>query len=184
MQLFFYINGIERYYMQKKIFLVGMMGSGKTYWADKLAQQYNMQSFHLDDVIEAEERKSISHIFQHQGEHYFRELERDCLRKFEGEDNCIVSTGGGTPCFHSNMQWMNDNGITIWIDESVDVLAWRLQKEKEHRPLISNLDDAALKNFLEEKLEERKTFYSLAKHRLHGTTITEENFKAIIESNE
>ena len=75
----------------------------------------------------------------------------------------VLATGGGTPCFYGNMQWMNDHGLTVWLDEPVDVLVERLKPEKEHRPLIKNLNDNELKTFLAKKLEERKPFYRQAK---------------------
>ena len=77
---------------------------------------------------------------------------------------------------------MNQQGITIWIDEPVSVLAERLQLEKEHRPLISSLSDEALASYLENKLQERSPFYNLATYRITGTQISDAGFKKILSS--
>ena len=91
-----------------------------------------------------------------------------------------MSTGGGTPCFNDNMDWMNKQGITIWIDEPVDVLVQRLLPEKTHRPLIVSLSDKELSRFLENKLAERRSFYNRAKGHLQGSDISEEGFIQIL----
>ena len=66
---------------------------------------------------------------------------------------------------------MNNQGITIWINEPVEVLAERLKPEKEHRPLIKELSDEALTDFLQQKLDQRRPFYSQAKIILEGNDI-------------
>lgn len=159
-----------------------MMGTGKSFWGSVLAANYNCMLYDLDEVIENEERKTISEIFKHKGEKYFRQLEHDCLKKFEYKDDFVLATGGGTPCFHNNMQWMNENGITIWIDEPIKILVQRLIPGKAHRPLIKDLNDDDLYNFLSKKLEERYTFYAQAKYHLKGTEISEKKFADIIKT--
>jgi len=165
-----------------KIFLVGMMGSGKTYWKSRISKKYALRGYDLDFLIEAHEEQTISEIFETEGELVFRQKEAAMLRWLEQSKNFVVATGGGTPCFLSNMHWMNQQGITIWIDEPVNVLADRLKLEKEHRPLISNLSDEALVSFLENKLKERRPFYNLSTHRLTGTQISDAGFKKILSS--
>jgi shikimate kinase len=154
-----------------KLFLIGMMGSGKSYWAQRLADESNIDWMDLDAEIEKETSLTIKEIFETEGEEYFRNKERDALHNLSSYQNIIVATGGGTPCFHNNMQWMNENGNTVWIDEPVEVLAKRLEPEKAHRPLIKNLSDDELKDFLSNKLKEREPFYSQAKYRLNGGTL-------------
>ncbi len=166
-----------------RIFLIGMMGSGKSFWGKLLAVNNQCAFYDLDDVIETEERKTISDIFRHLGEKYFRELERDCLRKFADEENFILATGGGTSCFHENMKWMNEQGTTIWIDEPVEVLAERLRPEKAHRPLIKNLSDVELHNFLTQKFTERFHYYSRAQYHFREN-ISEQKFAEILNRNE
>ena len=151
-----------------------MMGSGKSYWAKQLATELQYELVDLDTAIEIENDATISEIFELYGEQFFRNQETKYLRNFDTKNNVVVATGGGTACFNDNMQWMNEQGITIWIDEPMDVLVSRLAKEKAHRPLIKNLNDAELKYFLEQKLLERKSFYSKAKYIISSKKDTTE----------
>jgi len=163
-----------------KIFLLGMMGSGKSYWKQHLAKMLKTGGYDLDFIIEAQEEKTISEIFKEDGEEYFRETEAKLLRLFGVKKIFVLATGGGTPCFHNNMKWMNEQGITIWIDEPFKVLIERLLKEKSHRPLISHLDEEGINEFLTNKYKERKPYYSQATYHLIGEEINLNNFKKII----
>lgn len=165
-----------------RIFLIGMMGSGKTYWAEKLKKKFKVPAYDLDSLVEMMEEKSISEMFIEDGEEHFRKAEAKMLRMFKEKKQFILSCGGGTPCFNDNMNWMNKNGITVWIDESLDVLVSRLIPEKEHRPLIKDLDDNQLEKFLSEKLKEREPYYSQATHRFTGKDLDEKSFSKIIQN--
>ena len=89
----------------------------------------------------------------------------------------MLATGGGAPCFFDNMAWMNKQGITIWLDEPLPVIAARLAPEKAHRPLIAKLSDSELLAFLEKQRGERFPFYSAAQIHLQDETITPDSFK-------
>jgi len=158
-----------------KIFLLGMMGSGKSYWCSQLAKKLKCGGYDLDYLIEMNEEKTISELFAEDGEDYFRKTEAKILRWFGEKKSFILATGGGTPCFFENIKWMNEHGITIFIDEPVDILVARLEKEKSHRPLISQLSEQELKGFLLNKIEERKVFYSQAKVHLTSKEISLKN---------
>ena len=160
------------------------MGSGKSFWADKLGSILNIPSFHLDDEIEKSERKTIAQIFAEKGEDYFRQKETEVLKSLSDKNNFILSVGGGTPCFNNNMDWMNDNGITIWIDEPIEIIKKRLLKEKLHRPLIANIPDENLFTFLADMHEKRSVFYQKAKHHLNQNEISAQGFLNIILNNE
>lgn len=164
-----------------KIFLIGMMGTGKTYWCKKLAKKLKVGGYDLDFLIESHEEKTIAEIFADEGEAYFRRAETKILHWFKEKKSFVLATGGGTPCFHENMQWMNEAGITVWIDEPVEVLVARLQPEKEHRPLIKNLSDAELKQFLTDKLVQRFPFYHQATYHLQGNAISDAGFAKILK---
>ena len=168
----------------KKLFLLGMMGTGKSYWAQRLADKTGMDWIDLDQEIEKNTAMTISEIFSSCGETYFREREKETLHQLTAYDDLIIATGGGTPCFYDNMQWMNDHGITIWIDEDIETLAARLKKEKEHRPLIRDLSDEALHDFLAEKLNQRAPYYAAAQYHLHGNTISDSSFAEILTKHE
>lgn len=167
--------------IQPKIFLIGMMGSGKSYWAEKLKKKLKVPAYDLDALIEMMEEKSVQEIFAEDGEEYFRKAEAKMLRLFAEKKQFILSCGGGTACYNDNMKWMNKQGITIWLDEPVETLSDRLSKEKSNRPLIKDLDDEALNNFLEKKLEERSAFYDQSAYRLTGDKLTESTFAKILK---
>lgn len=162
-------------------FFIGLMGVGKTFWAKKLSSHFHLLFFDLDDLIENSEQKNITEIFAEKGENYFRKKEAEILRTTASYQKVIISTGGGCPCFFDNMKWMNEHGITIWIDEDLETVSERLKEEKQQRPLIKNLNADELIYFLQKKYEERKPFYSLAKHHLDKSNISKQNFIKIIE---
>jgi shikimate kinase len=164
-----------------KIFLVGMMGSGKSHWAQQLSAQYNMDWMDLDAEIEKETMLSITEIFETLGEDPFRNKETKALHNLAKHENIIIATGGGTPCFHNNMQWMNEHGITIWIDEEIDVLVERAMQQIEHRPAIKNLSAAEVHQLFSKRFIERKSFYNLAAHHLKDEAINKQSFAKIIQ---
>jgi shikimate kinase len=157
---------------KSKIFLVGFMGSGKTHWARLLSAAHQLSYVDLDDVIEKESNQKIANIFQEKGEDYFRELEAAVLRSFANEQDCIIACGGGTPCYHDNMQWMNENGTTVYLKASPKLLAQRLANEKGHRPVLTDVTNAELENFIANKLKDREAFYNEAKIILDEATLT------------
>lgn len=142
------------------------MGSGKTYRAKKLSATLNIPAFDLDAEIEKAAGKTIAEIFTEAGERHFRVMENAQLKTFSDKQDFILSTGGGAPCFHDNIDWMNEQGITIWIDEPPATIAQRLKKEKSHRPLIANVPDDELEAFFTKMREKRKPFYAKAKYHL------------------
>ena len=163
-----------------KVFLIGLMGSGKSFWAEKLSGLLKIPFFDLDTEIEKEENKTIAEVFQREGEDAFRIKEAAALRSFSNKETFILSTGGGTPCFHGNMQWMNGQGITIWIDESVEIIEKRLKKERLQRPLIASIPEAGLHDFLSQMLHTRSVFYAQANFRLTGNEIELNKFLKIL----
>lgn len=146
-----------------KIFLIGFMGSGKTHWGKLLAEKLQLPFFDLDTVITEKENKTISDIFSDKGEEYFRYKEKEVLEELVKEnDNFIVSSGGGTPCFFNNIKFMKKNGKVVWLNTSIDILKQRLLKERVSRPLIRNIGEDQLKSYIIRKLGERKLYYEQA----------------------
>jgi shikimate kinase len=144
-----------------RVFLIGFMGVGKTTLGRRLAKRLGLEYRDLDKEIEFAAKMFIPDIFSLMGEERFRQLEADILR--QQPDNCLIACGGGTPCFHGNMDWMNANGQTIYLQASPGFLSDRLLKSKKPRPLIMGKDEAELKAFIQEKLDSRKAFYEQAK---------------------
>jgi shikimate kinase len=165
----------------ERIFLIGMMGSGKSHWLKQLAKWNKSVGYDLDALIEMNEEKTITEIFNEDGEAYFRKVESKILKWFKEKKKYIVATGGGTACSQENMDFMKKEGIVIWLDESVDVLVKRLSTEKANRPLISHLSENELAAFLEQKLVERHPFYKQADYRLTSDQINESGLKKLIQ---
>ena len=82
-----------------KIFLIGLMGSGKSYWTKQLAKKYKTGGYDLDYLIEVKEEKTIAELFAEDGEEYFRKVESAVLKWFDQKKTYVLATGGGTPCF-------------------------------------------------------------------------------------
>ncbi|MBP7346953.1 MAG: shikimate kinase [Sediminibacterium sp.] len=164
-----------------KVFLIGMMGSGKSFWKQRLSAKLKTGGYDLDNIIESVEEHTISELFEEGGEAAFRKTEAKLLRWFGEKKSFVLATGGGTPCFHQNMEWMNQQGITIWLDEPVEVLVERLLPEMDQRPLLKNCTGDELESFIQKKLIERFQYYSQAKIRLSGTEINLKNLIANIK---
>ena len=145
-----------------RYYLTGFMGSGKTYWGRRLAERLNCPFIDLDALIEASEEQTVADIFTSRGEGFFRTREAEGLRSTAAWPEAVIATGGGPPCFHNNMTWMNAHGRTIFLDTPVAILAQRLKNGRAPRPLIQNLDEADLLDFIQNKLQEREPFYRQA----------------------
>lgn len=146
-----------------KIFLIGFMGSGKTYWGHQLSQKLGIPFFDMDEQVVAHEGKTIVDIFSEKGEEYFRMLETDVLHIItESHENFVIACGGGSPCYFNNIEYMNNAGITVWINTPIETIFQRLIKEKEKRPLIKALTDEQLKAYINKKFADRKIYYDQA----------------------
>src|SRR5688572_1061429 len=101
-----------------KLFLVGLPGSGKSTIGKQLSNLLNLPLVDTDDLIIQKEKSTIEEIFKYHGENYFRELEKKTLHELIASDKLIISTGGGLPCFFDNMEVINKNGISIYLNVS------------------------------------------------------------------
>lgn len=142
------------------------MGSGKSFVGRQLASLLGSPFIDLDEVIEARAGKTISHLFAEDGEAVFRRLETEALRATAALPAFVLATGGGAPCFHENMDWMNANGITVFLDPDLEVLLARLEAGRAHRPLLQSA--AALQQLVEERLAARRPVYEKARVHLRG----------------
>ena len=162
------------------IFLIGYMGSGKTTLGRGVEARAHISFVDLDQYIEEEYSTSISNLFKERGESGFREIERESLIELSDRKDILIACGGGTPCFFNNMELMNNIGITVWLDASIDVLHARLSEAKSQRPLISNLNDEELREYITESLNKRNIYYSQANHRFVADKL--DNIKDLEES--
>ena len=146
-----------------KIFLIGMPGSGKTTLGRQLAEHLHVDFVDLDAEIERVEQKSISEIFREKGEEQFRLIEAKLLRDWAAASiPFVMSTGGGAPCFHQGIEVINEHGISIFLDCTVQELIDRVKRNQE-RPLLLSQDEAELRKKLEGMLENRLKCYHQAK---------------------
>ena len=156
------------------IILLGYMASGKSTIGKGLAKKLNYQFRDLDAYIEQKEHNSIKDIFKNRGEIYFRKKESLYLNDLiNGEDNLVLSLGGGTPCYGSNMEdILNTNLVTsIYLKASIQTLIKRIQNEQDSRPLVSHLKSKeSLEEYIGKHIFERSPFYN----RSHLTISTDE----------
>ncbi|WP_395044852.1 shikimate kinase [Flavobacterium sp.] len=152
-----------------KVVLIGYMGSGKSNVGIKLAEKIGVAFVELDEKIEKKCEMSIQLIFKNKGELYFRKLEHQIFSELINEQNdLIISTGGGTPCYFNNHELLkSENVISIYLKASVSTLFNRLVKEKEKRPLIANLADSEIKEFIAKHLFERSFYYNQANFKVN-----------------
>ena len=147
-----------------RIFLTGYMGAGKTTLGKAFARELNIPFIDLDWYIEERFHKTVGELFIERGETGFRELERNMLHEVAEFENVVISTGGGAPCFYDNMDFMNRNGKTVFLNVHPDVLFRRLRVAKQQRPILQGKQDDELKEFIIRALEKRTPFYSQAQY--------------------
>lgn len=150
-------------FLNMRIYLLGFMGSGKSTFGKKLSEKLDYTLMDIDQMMEVLEKKSVSEIFKEKGEEYFRRLEADILHSSVLHKNAVISCGGGTPCYFDNMDWMNERGLTIYLNMPPEILYGRLKERKAKRPLIANLTDPELKDYIFQKLSEREIYYLRSK---------------------
>lgn len=145
-----------------KIILVGYMASGKTTIGKLLSRSLLLPFFDLDSIIEIELKATINEIFDQKGELFFRKKEREILESFlNTTDNYILALGGGTPCYYDNFNlYQNQEIKSFYLKASVFSLLERLKTQKNTRPLLANLNDGDLNEFVAKHLFERNYFYN------------------------
>ena len=168
-----------------KIYLIGFMGSGKTFVGKQLAQLLDYLFVDTDSLIENTEGVTVAQLFENKGETAFRKIESERLQGLSKWDNIIVATGGGAPCFHDNMTFINNSGITVYLKTNPQLLLERLMPELEHRPLLRGRSEAELLAFIKTKVAEREAFYGQADLIIHQENneqnIAQEILKMIYE---
>jgi len=164
------------------IYIIGFMGSGKTTAGKKLASLLGWSFIDLDNKVEEHTGKTIPEIFLQNGEAFFRTTETGLLKELRSQTNSVISTGGGTPCFGDNMDYMLKTGLTVYLKMTPDQLKYRLSESKGERPLIKDLDQDKLQCFIEEKLAEREKCYSKSKIIVEGYDLDINQLHSIVKS--
>lgn len=124
-----------------KVFVVGFMGAGKTTVGRELAVRLDAPFFDLDELIEAGEKMSIKDLFAQQGEPYFRKREREVLRSTRHLEHAVIATGGGTFTFDENIQFIQSEGLSVYLSAPYSLLRARIGDKAAERPLFR--DDVA-----------------------------------------
>jgi shikimate kinase len=137
------------------IVLIGFMGTGKSTIGKLLAKQLDFQFVDVDARIEDQAGKSITEIFQSEGEGYFRKLETEIAEKLSSEKSQVIATGGGFVLNPQNIAALKSESLIISLKASPLVIYERIKNEK-HRPLLAVSDPLARINQL---LQERATQY-------------------------
>lgn len=145
--------------MKENIALIGFMGSGKTTVGRLLAKQLEMKFVDIDKIIAAREKKSISDIFQEDGEQYFRQKEREIILEESTRNNVVISTGGGSIIDNENMKHLQNTCFIVYLDATVACIYDRVKNSK-HRPLLQNIRN--LEQHIKEMLEKRRFLYEFS----------------------
>jgi len=163
-----------------KVFLIGMPGSGKTTIGKTLAEMFGFKFHDLDKIIVNKAGLEIKEIFSEYGEDHFREIEKGLLtEKIESNEDFIMATGGGTPCYYNNMDLLKREGTVIYLDVSVDELTNRLQQHPTHRPLLEDIEN--LSRDLAAMLAKRNLIFEQADIVIRGSNIDVKQLYSILE---
>lgn len=148
------------------------MGSGKSTLGKKLANKLKLQFLDLDQLVEEQERCTVTEIFDNKGEDYFRALETAVLKdSILTNTDFVLSLGGGTPCFNNNMELINQAGKSIYLKYNAGILTSRLLAAKQERPLIAGKNEEELKQFVVDLLTQREPFYNQCQLIVEGNNI-------------
>jgi shikimate kinase len=155
-----------------KIIVLGYMASGKSTIGKEISKKLDMNFIDLDVYVSEQEKRSIPEIFKIKGEIYFRKIENIYLKELlNNEGDFVLSLGGGTPCYANNMELIKSSKAkSIYIQVSIPTLVARLIKEKSTRPLVADLENEKITEFVAKHLFERRFFYEQA-----ATTLNTEN---------
>ena len=147
------------------LYLIGMMGAGKTTIGRKLANRLSYRFLDTDALIEQTAKKPITQIFAEEGEAVFRQLETQVLAQVAKHTRVVIATGGGIITQQMNWSYLR-HGVVIWLDVPVPVLMSRLSNDT-HRPLLKDVEpNIELSEKLKSLLEARGDRYAQADIRI------------------
>ncbi len=147
-----------------RIIFVGFMGSGKTTVGYALAKKLGWTYYDLDWYIESRWHTTVTKLFEQQGEERFRQIEHNLLHEIAEFEHVIIGCGGGTPCHFDNMDYLNKQGLTIYLRATEEVLYHHLITARVQRPLWHNVSPDKQRETLHQLLQQREPFYLQAQH--------------------
>ncbi len=148
--------------ISKRIYIVGFMGVGKSTVGKKLARLLGYNFYDTDRLLENKYKIGIDSFFSKYGEELFRKFEHQCLEETFSLDNCIISTGGGLPCYFDAMTKINNHGTSVFLEMDEKTIYNRLVNSKQKRPLVMNLSSDELRIEISDRLSARIQYYSKA----------------------
>lgn len=154
-----------------RVYLVGFMGSGKSFSGRHLARRIGFGFVDLDILFEQRYRVSIPEFFRKYGETAFRTVEQRVLYETAEFSRMVISTGGGTPCYGDNMDWINRHGVSVYLKMSPSALFHRLSHSRKPRPLIKDMNHDELREYIRAKLSAREPFYQKAQLIIPGENL-------------
>jgi len=163
----------------RRIVLVGLMGAGKTSVGRRLAKALGAPFVDADEEIVAAAGMSIADIFETYGEPVFRDLERRVIARLLDGPPGVIALGGGAFVDPTTRARVKEKAISIWLDADLDTLVERTSRKRASRPLLK---DGDLRAKLARLLEERRSCYAEADHRVEsGARPPEEIAAAILQ---
>jgi shikimate kinase len=158
--------------MQQLLFICGMPGSGKSTLGKRLANKLLYDFLDLDKCIEKYSGQTPAALILTFGEAHFREIEAEVLRKISLQNSCVVSCGGGTPCFHDNLNWMKKHGNVMFIEVPLVSLMQRILQADglKKRPLLGENPEDAHKKLTQIWIE-REPYFQQIEWRENGLSI-------------
>lgn len=163
-----------------RIYLVGYMGAGKSTTSKRLANKLGWEAYDTDRLFEARYKISINDFFHKYDADLFRRLETQILHDTLLYDNAVIATGGGTACFNNNMEWMNQNGFTIFLKVSTESAIVRLSQSKVKRPILIEKTPEELAEFITKNYGERLPYYEQAQLTFKGENCDIEQLATLI----
>ena len=166
------LNNIKK----KNICIIGLMGSGKSVIGKDLSKYLNFKFFVSDKEIEFKEKKSISKIFEDNGESYFRKIEEKICLEILTHDNCVISLGGGSIINKRIRNILKRNSYTIYLKVKLSNLVNRVKFSKK-RPLLNKELDKV--DIFKNLYNERQEFYEKADFTVNNDYSKSEVLKSI-----
>lgn len=151
------------------IILIGLPGVGKTTLGRAVSKRTGLQFIDLDERVERLVNLSVKDIFDRYGEERFREYERQALQ--ECPPKAIIATGGGTPCYGNNMQWMMERGLVVHLTSANERIISRILDASGTRPMFNGLGETEVALKLESLWQKRKPFYTLTPYSFDTTRL-------------
>jgi len=141
----------------KNIYLIGFMGAGKSTIARELVKVKSAKRVEMDQLIVEQQGMLISDIFEKYGEEYFRDLETELLRSFLGQENMVVSCGGGSVLRDENAALMKENGCIVLLKATPETIYERVKNSTERPILNGNMNVEFIRELMEKRRERYET---------------------------